>query len=551
MRKNIENAFSLMEMMVVLLIVAIIAAATAPMVTKKMMRNAGSGDSPWVFTGLGNSIAYNMNGSDASAIIGSLNYNNNGGPTRPRLIIASGNDENHPALAFADANGTYSGQINMNATTGVVTMSNAVVGNNSVALGMGQNISGTPTNIVAIGEGTNISGTHNVAIGFESTAADNAVAIGSRMARNTSDRLDRTNATGNGAIAIGQGARSEGTRSIAIGTSNFRNNRYQSPLARDEGAVAIGANAQAFGVYSIALGASSGVTANRNPQAYGNYSVAIGPGATTGVNSDNTVAGSVAIGDRAQATARKSVAIGPLNDRINNSRVTSATHRYSTAIGSGAQTTAENQIVLGTDRDTVYIPGNLRVDGNVELGVKEDKYVALRINERLSDGGGWNFFGRPAFKDGDYSGHRIITLSNITCEAQLKSDRRLKNVGEKYTAGLDELKKLDFYHYTFKKDEAKTPMVGVMAQDLQKVFPDAVTKGEDGYLRIRLEDMFYAVINAVKELDNKISEIVADITSIKTTIKSQQETIDSLQKENAELKEEIKSIEKRIEKLEK
>ena len=113
------------------------------------------------------------------------------------------------------------------------------------------------------------------------------------------------------------------------------------------------------------------------------------------------------------------------------------------------------------------------------------------------------------------------------------------------------MKKLDFYHYTFKKDEAKTPMVGVMAQDLQKVFPDAVTKGEDGYLRIRLEDMFYAVINAVKELDSKISEIVADVTSIKTTIKSQQETIDSLQKENAELKEEIKSIEKRIEKLEK
>ena len=135
--------------------------------------------------------------------------------------------------------------------------------------------------------------------------------------------------------------------------------------------------------------------------------------------------------------------------------------------------------------------------------------------------------------------------------SKVVSDRRLKNVGEKYTAGLDELKKLDFYHYTFKKDEAKTPMVGVMAQDLQKVFPDAVTKGEDGYLRIRLEDMFYAVINAVKELDSKISEIVADITSIKTTIKSQQETIDSLQKENAELKEEIKSIEKRIEKLEK
>ena len=554
MRKNIENAFSLMEMMVVLLIVAIIAAATAPMVTKKMMRNAGSGDSPWVFTGLGNSIAYNMNGSDASAIIGSLNYNNNGGPTRPRLIIASGNDENHPALAFADANGTYSGQINMNATTGVVTMSNAVVGNNSVALGMGQNISGTPTNIVAIGEGTNISGTHNVAIGFESTAADDAVAIGSRMARNTSDQKDRTNATGRGAIAIGQGARSEGTRSIAIGTSNFRSNSYQSPLASDEGAIAIGAGAQAFGVYSVALGAGNGLNTRPKTQAYGNYSVAIGPGARTGINSDNTVAGSVAIGLRAQATARKSVAIGPLNDSINNSRVTSATHRYSTAIGSGAQTTAENQIVLGTDRDTVYIPGHLVVGQNVRLNVQPSSSTWVRS---YNSGGDVVSLGTDDYKGGDdnfwlVTKHKIpVGIFSTYYKGVSLSDRRLKNVGEKYTAGLDELKKLDFYHYTFKKDEAKTPMVGVMAQDLQKVFPDAVTKGDDGYLRIRLEDMFYAVINAVKELDNKISEIVADITSIKTTIKSQQETIDSLQKENAELKEEIKSIEKRIEKLEK
>ncbi len=40
--------FSLMEMMIVLLIVAIIAAASAPMVSKKMMRDMGYGSS-WMF----------------------------------------------------------------------------------------------------------------------------------------------------------------------------------------------------------------------------------------------------------------------------------------------------------------------------------------------------------------------------------------------------------------------------------------------------------------------------------------------------------------------
>ena len=61
------------------------------------------------------------------------------------------------------------------------------------------------------------------------------------------------------------------------------------------------------------------------------------------------------------------------------------------------------------------------------------------------------------------------------------------------------------YNYTYKEDKNKTPRVGVMAQDLQKIFPDAVIKGEDGFLRIRMEDMFYAVINAVKELDIRTS----------------------------------------------
>ena len=81
------------------------------------------------------------------------------------------------------------------------------------------------------------------------------------------------------------------------------------------------------------------------------------------------------------------------------------------------------------------------------------------------------------------------------------------------------------FNYTFKKDETKEPRVGVMAQDLQKIFPDAVKKGEDGFLRIRMEDMFYAVINAIKELDTRVT---------------------ALEKENAELKIRLEKLEAKI-----
>ena len=56
-----KKGFSLMEMMIVLLIVAIIAAASAPMVNKKMVRDAAGSSSPWVWTSLtNNSIAFKI-----------------------------------------------------------------------------------------------------------------------------------------------------------------------------------------------------------------------------------------------------------------------------------------------------------------------------------------------------------------------------------------------------------------------------------------------------------------------------------------------------------
>jgi len=79
----------------------------------------------------------------------------------------------------------------------------------------------------------------------------------------------------------------------------------------------------------------------------------------------------------------------------------------------------------------------------------------------------------------------------------------LKYVGKESASGLNKIRQLKVFNYTFKKDTTKTPHVGVIAQDLQKVFPNAVKKGADGFLTIRMEDMFYAVINAIKELDAK------------------------------------------------
>ena len=475
--RNFQNAFSLMEMMIVLLIVAIIAAATAPMVTKKMMRTAGSGDSPWVFTGLNNNIAYNMAGSDnTTAIIGATSLPR-GWDQHTRLFIDSGDNASH--IAFGNGNATPL-LLTADPDKGRIGFSNAIIPDESVAFGTGQTLNNSK--IVAIGSG--------VTCGSEATA-------------------------------VGHGAEAKGQQSVAIGELAGKDSLEDS---NGSASVSVGYSSQALGNRAVAIGA--------NTLSQGKYSITIGSNVAGEKITYAALDNSIAIGAGAQATGGRSVAIGP-----------------------GAVSTSANQIVLGTDQETVYIPGNLIVDGTVMLSMRGSTGSGAvgSVYLRESDGDRDIVrFGRAESGIGAFlsSAPGTVTVMGNTY-SYYRSDRRLKNVGEKYTAGLEELKKLDFYHYTFKADKDNTPLVGVMAQDLQKVFPDAVTKGEDGYLRIRLEDMFYAVINAVKELDAKVSQIVADVTGISSKVDEQQKVIEAQQQKIEELEKVNADFEKRLAKLEK
>ncbi len=125
-----------------------------------------------------------------------------------------------------------------------------------------------------------------------------------------------------------------------------------------------------------------------------------------------------------------------------------------------------------------------------------------------------------------------------------RSDARLKNISGDNTAGLKEINALDVKNYTYKDDEKKTPHVGVIAQQLQKIFPNSVFKGDDGYLRIRTEEIFYAMVNSIKELCKQIQDLTAKVTGL-------DKRITELEAQNKLLLEQNKAFEKRLEKLEK
>ena len=557
-----------MEMMIVLLIVAIIAAASAPMVSKKMMRDA-EGGSPWMYAGLGGSITYNPDGNqNKTAMIGASTTPT--GASKAKLYIETSSSEPQIAigrsgdakvvkfmtwsgnnLCISDTK-TESNQVSASTAMGY----SAIAGPSSAAFGYNADARGGGA--TAIGGSTKAKGVDSTAVGYQSNA---------NGSMSTSFGYN-ANASQTGCTAIGSSSKANSDYATAFGASSNAFSLYSTAIGYSTkagaNATSIGYSANASGASATAVGYSSkavssttavGYSANAN----GYYSTAIGYSANAsqsystalGFSTKASGGSSTALGYYSRATGAYSTALGYFSSATNSYATAvgdatasgmyssavgykaRASHTSSTAIGYYAKTTTSNQIVLGTRSDTVYIPGRLVVGYDVLLNaVKGD--TALR---RGNGGGELCVVRSEDLKGGDDNLRRYPTdIDNRSFFDSYISDRRLKNVGEVFSGGLDKVKQLKVYNFTFKDDESKTPHVGVMAQDLQKVFPDAVTKGKDGFLRIRWEDMFYSLINAVKELDLRI-------TTENTELKKR---VTKLEKENQKLEKRLSELEKRI-----
>ena len=184
------------------------------------------------------------------------------------------------------------------------------------------------------------NGVLNVTGPIEANGGINTTVINSNII-NVFDKLDVSgiNFT-NGYIGISQDTT---TGPIRIG--NAAGNQNQGNYS-----VAIGNNAgnQNQGNETIAIGRNAGFTGQlSNGVAMGNGACEQGQGS-----------GSVAIGQSAcnAGQGSESVAIG---------YNTVCAHDYSVALGKEATTTASNQIVLGTATETVKIPGQLDVVGDI------------------------------------------------------------------------------------------------------------------------------------------------------------------------------------------
>lgn len=82
------------------------------------------------------------------------------------------------------------------------------------------------------------------------------------------------------------------------------------------------------------------------------------------------------------------------------------------------------------------------------------------------------------------------------------SDRRLK---EDFSAPAYDLSSLKAYRYRFKGQDDYH--VGLVAQDVQKIIPEAVSANEEGYLALDYNAVVAALVNAVNSLQAQINQL--------------------------------------------
>lgn len=154
-------------------------------------------------------------------------------------------------------------------------------------------------------------------------------------------------------------------------------------------------------------------------------------------------------------------------------------HSNSLVFGAFNTTSSDNSVIIGQG---IVAPENQ----NFSIGNVITSNIPAAGANRTID------FSAPVRISGSFTG---IFLHN--------SDIRLKNIQGEYTKGLKEILQVNPVEFAYNSDNTGTLQIGVIAQDIQKIFPEAVVKMPNGYLGVDNDPIFFAMLNALKEINEQ------------------------------------------------
>ena len=186
----------------------------------------------------------------------------------------------------------------------------------------------------------------------------------------------------------------------------------------------------------------------------------------------------VGIGEGAGDTTDKSYVTGLYNTAVGSFSVfKTGSITNATAIGAFAEADQSNTLILGCTF-------GLNCPGAVSVGIgttTPDNLLTVNGSADKPGGGSWGTY----------------------------SDGRLKNVNGSFASGLNQVMQLRPIRYRYKPGNGmgirdREEHIGVVAQEIQRVIPEAVTENGKGYLLVNNDPVIWSMVNAIKEQQREI-----------------------------------------------
>jgi hypothetical protein len=275
------------------------------------------------------------------------------------------------------------------------------------------------------------------------------------------------NGNQSGGIEVANYTTASGSRAFAVGNDNLASGSSSTAMGRGtiasgDDSTALGANTEASGIASSAMG--------ERTTASGDYSTAMGYSTT-------------ASGDFSTASGEGTTASGMISTAMGAG--TTANGMFSTAMGYFITASDRSSLIIGQHN----LLGSTVTNSATDFSLENTAFVI---------GNGTNSANRSDALVVKFNGDATLAGNlNINSDARLKAN--IVSLG----STLSKLLQIDGKSYTMKKDESEKQKIGLLAQDIEKVFPELVSESH-GVKSVNYQGLVPVLINALKEQEEKI-----------------------------------------------
>jgi len=377
----------------------------------------------------------------------------------------------------------------------------------------GQQTNASASYSTAFGFRSVASGLRSVAIGRATASGNTSVAIGNTTVASGDYSLalgDGTAASGSNSTAMGDGTTASGSTSTAMGSNTTASGASstamgQGTTASGNGSTAMGANTTASEFFSTAMGQAT-TASEINSTAMGLSTIASGI-TSTAMGCQTTASGfySIAMGRNTTASGDTSTAMG---------FVTTASGNISTAMGYWTTASGNGSTAMGYQSTaTSYVETAMGINTTDAISPNATTFVAT--DRLFTIGNGISAAAKSdaliIYKDGN------ATLAGTLTQS---SDKNLKTDIHQLHGALANVMQLSGYNYYWKNKEQRGDklQVGVIAQEVEALYPELVRKDGNGFLTVSYSGLVPVLIEATKEQQKQIEELKKDNKILKAQV---------------------------------